>query len=215
MATAAPTLPPAAGAPRSRRRAAVTAGSDTLRKKALEKLTRAVAAAIETASDDTLADIIGSFDLRHALTIAPRDLTPAPPERLAAIKAAREKTARFREDMAQRAGGMYDRAQVADLLGITPAAIDKQRQRHQILGVPYGSEIRYPAAQFVEGEAIANLKQVLEAFGDMHPWEQLQLLTTALEGYGDRPQTIFELLARRPDAGTLRQIVGLVSGWAA
>jgi hypothetical protein len=181
----------------------------------LEKLTRAVAAAIETASDDTLADIIGSSDLRHALTIAPRDLAPAPPDRLAAIKAAREKTARFREDMAQRTGGMYDRVQVADLLGITPAAIDKQRQRHQVLGVPYGSEIRYPAAQFVDGEAIANLKQVLEAFGDMQPWEQLQLLTTALEGYGDRPQTIFDMLASRPDAGTLRQIIGLVSGWAA
>ena len=188
--------------------------SDTLRRKALEKLTLAIAKAVESASDDTLADIVGSNDLRHALTVAPRDIAPESPADLAAIKAAREKTTQFREEMATRSGGMYDRAQVAAMLGISTAAIEKQRQRRQILGVPYGSEIRYPAAQFVNGETLGHLKRVLEAFDDTNPWQQLMLLTTPLEGFEAEPRTLFELLARRPNEDTLRQLTALVSGWA-
>ena len=86
--------------------------TDTLRRKALEKLTLAIARAVEAASDDTLADIVGSEDLRHALTIAPRDIAPEAPADLAAIKKAREHTARFREDMAQRAGGCQRRSKI-------------------------------------------------------------------------------------------------------
>jgi hypothetical protein len=170
---------------------------------------------VESASEDTLADIVGSTaDLRHALSVARRDIAPDSPADLDAIKSARDKTARFREEMAARAGGMLDRGHVAAMLGVSPAAIDKQRQRRQILGVPYGTETRYPAAQFVDNEAVSGLKAVLEAFGDMNPWEQLMLLTTPVEGYDEPPETIFRLLAKRQDADVLRQLVALVSGWA-
>jgi hypothetical protein len=205
---------PSPSLPRSTRRASKAVG-DTLRRKALEKLTLAIAKAVESASDDTLADIIGANDLRHALAIAPRDIAPASTADLEAIKSAREKTARFREEMAVRAGGMYDRAEVAAMLGVSPAAIEKQRQRRQILGVPYGNEIRYPASQFVKGAAVSGLKRVLEAFGDMDPWEQLMLLTTPVEGYGEGSVTIFDVLARGPAPDELRQINALVSAWSA
>lgn len=191
------------------------APSDTLRRRALEKLTLAIAKAVESASDDTLADIVGTQDLRHALTIAPRDIAPESAADLAAIKAAREKTARFRDDMAVRAGGMLERTDVAEMLGVSVAAIEKQRQRRQIVGVPYGNEIRYPAAQFVTGATVANLKQLLEAFGDTDPWEQLMLLTTPVSGYGPDQETPLQILARKPGAETLKQLVALVTGWAA
>src|SRR3546814_12961699 len=87
--------------------------------------------AVESASDDTLADIVGSEDLRHALVIAPRDIAPQAPADLEAIRAARERPAQFREEMAERAGGMFDSAHGAALLGVTPAAIETQRQRRQ------------------------------------------------------------------------------------
>lgn len=191
------------------------ASSDTLRRKALEKLTLAIAKAVESASDDTLADIVGSEDLRHALTIAPRDIAPESAADMAAIKAAREKTARFRDEMASRAGGMLERADVAEMLGVSPAAIEKQRQRRQILGVPYGNEIRYPAAQFAAGATVVNLKQLLQAFGDAEPWEQLMLLTTPVTGYAPEPETPLQILTRKPRAETLKQLVALVTGWAA
>lgn len=211
MASTAPISP---NASRASRRMGI-ASNDTLRRRALEKLTLAIAKAVEAASDDTLADIVGSTDLRHALAIAPRDIAPESPADLEAIKTARERTAQFREDMAARAGGMYDRVHVAAMLGVTPAAIEKQRQRGQILGVSYGSEIRYPAAQFVDGEAVSQLKRILEALADTDPWEQLMLLTTPLAGFGDGTQTVLQLLAQKPNPEELRQIVGLVSSWAA
>lgn len=62
--------------PRSARAGRDIASGDTLRRKALEKLTLAIARAVEAASDNTLADIVGSEDLRHALAIAPRDIAP-------------------------------------------------------------------------------------------------------------------------------------------
>lgn len=201
--------------PRAARTARGIAGSDTLRRKALEKLTLAITRAVEAASDDTLADIVGSEDLRHALAIAPRDIAPESPADLEAIRKSRERTARFREDMAQRAGGMYDRDHVAAMLGVSPAAIEKQRQRRQILGVPYGAEIRYPAVQFANGEAVNHLKRVLEALGDTDPWEQLMLLTTPVEGFGDGSQTLLDLLKGRPGQDDLRQIIALASAWTA
>jgi hypothetical protein len=210
MATTAPI------SPRSIRTARRGIGSvDTLRRKALEKLTLAIAKAVESASDDTLADIVGSADLRHALTIAPRDIAPESPADLEAIKKAREQTARFREDMAERAGGMYDRAHVAVMLDVTEAAIEKQRQRRQILGVPYGAEIRYPAAQFTDGKAVSHLKRILEIFDDTDPWEQLMLLTTPVEGFGNDNEHLLQLLARKPGEEELRQIVALASAWTA
>lgn len=193
----------------------VISGTDTLRRKALEKLTLAIAKAVEAASDETLADIVGSHDLRHALAVAPRDIAPEAPADMEALKAARERTAQFRAEMAERAGGMFDRDHVAAMLGVSPAAIEKQRQRRQILGVPYGTEIRYPAAQFVDGEVPKGLKAVLEAFDDMNPWEQLMMLTTPLEGFGAQPETILQTLATRPEPGVLKQLAGLAASWSA
>ena len=187
---------------------------DTLRRRAMQALTDAIARALDSASEETLAAIVGAQDPREALAIAPRDLAPVPPERLVAERAARARTAGFRAELAERAGGMYGRADVAEALGVTPAAIDKQRQRRQILGVPYGNEIRYPAAQFRDGAAVPGLKPILDALDDMNPWGQLQLLAAPLDGFGDAPASVFELLGRGADAGTRARLAQLAAGWA-
>lgn len=196
------------------------AAPDTLRRRAMQALTEAIARALDSASEETLAAIVGAQDAREALAIAPRDLAPPPPERLAAERAARARTAAFRAELAARAGGMYARAELAELLGVTPAAIDKQRQRRQILGVPYGTETRYPAAQFRDGGVVPGLKPVLDALGDMNPWGQLQLLTAPLDGFdaegtGGAGASILDLLGQGADADTRAALARLAAGWAA
>lgn len=126
-----------------------------------------------------------------------------------------EKTIHFREDMTLRAGGMLTETQVSALLGVSLSTVDERRQRQELLGVSSETEIRYPVAQFQEGVPLENLSSVLHAMGDLNPWEQLMLLTTPLEGYGEAPVTMFQVLASRPDSEVLRQIVALVSSWAA
>ncbi|MFZ3482117.1 hypothetical protein [Sphingomonas sp. 3-13AW] len=93
-------------------------------------------------------------------------------------------------------------------------ALAKQRQRGQVLGVPYGNEIRYPAAQFAGGAVVPGLKPILTAFGDMDPWGQLQLLLAPLTGFGDPPASILSLLAKGVDPDVQTQLVRLVRGWA-
>lgn len=196
-------------------RAKVAAPDNTLRRRALAALHVAVALAVESASEDTLEAIIGAAgDPRQALAVAPRDLAPVPPERLAVERAAKARTAHFRTEIADKAGGMFARADVAQLLGVTPAAVDKQRQRGQILGVLYGNDIRFPAVQFKDGVVVPGLKPVLAAFGDMNPWGQLQLLLAPLDGFGDAPASILDLLANGVGEDIRSQLVGLVRGWA-
>lgn len=185
-----------------------------LRGRALAALQAAIAAAVASASDDTLEAIVSARnDPAHALAVAPRDLAPAPPKRLAAERAAKARTAHFRTEVAEKADGMFARADVAQLLGVTPAAVDKQRQRGQILGVPYGNEIRFPAAQFKDGAIISGIRPILAAFGDMNPWGQLQLLIAPLDGFGDGPASILDLLARGVGEDVRLQLTGLARGW--
>lgn len=197
----------------SRRRDRVAEGSG-LRGRALATLQAAVVLALESASDATLeAIIVARDDPAQALAVAPRDIAPAPPERLAAERAAKARTAHFRAELAGKAGGMFARADVAELLGVTPAAVDKQRQRNQVLGVPYGTEIRYPAGQFKDGAVLSGLKPILAAFGDMNSWGQLQLLVAPLDGFDDGPASILDLLDRGVGENTRTQLVSLVHGW--
>jgi hypothetical protein len=123
--------------------------------------------------------------------------------------------AAFREDMAARSGGLLTQAEVTALLGISPTAVDKLFDDQEILGVPYKNATAYPAAQFVNGRVISNLDILLRAFGASDPWERLMLLTTPLEGFGPRPETLLQTLSRRDDRDTLRQLTGLVAGWTA
>ena len=200
----------------SRRRLSSAPQDTSLRRQAIDVLTRAIARAVESASEGTLEAIIGAAgDPAHALALAPRDLAPTPPERLAAERAAKARTACFRAEIAGKAGGMYGRADVAELLGISLSAIDKQRQRGQILGVPYGHDIRFPAAQFRDGVTVPGLRAILAAFGDMNPWGQLQLLVAPVEGFADEPASILDILAGGVDGPTLGRITGLIRGWAA
>jgi len=186
-----------------------------LRGRALAALQAAIALAVESASDDTLEAIVSARnDPAQALAVAPRDLAPAPPERLAAERAAKARTAHFRTEIAEKAGGMFARTDVALLLGITPAAVDKQRQRGQILGVLYGNEIHFPAAQFKDGAVVTGIRPILAAFGNMNPWGQLQLLVAPLDGFGDGPTSILDLLASGVGEDVRLQLTGLARGWA-
>lgn len=134
--------------------------------------------------------------------------------RFAAESAAKERQPCFHAEMSERAGGVYTRTQAAEILGINPGAIDKMRQRQRLLGVSDGTEIRYPAAQFEDGRVVAGLHPILEAFGDMNPWGQLQLLIAPIEGFSEEPHSILDLLACGIEEATHRKLIGLVRGWS-
>lgn len=198
-----------------RRRLSGAYSDDGLRRSALDTLYAAVALAVANANEDTLEAIVCARDNPgQALAAASRDLATVPPERLAAQREAKGRTVQFRAEIANKAGGMLGPEDVANLFGVTVAAVAKQRQRHQILGVPYGQAIRFPASQFKDGVVIPGLEPILTAFGDMNPWGQLAMLVAPLEGFGDAPASILEILTRGVDQDELRQLTSLARSWA-
>lgn len=189
---------------------------EPLKRLAWEKSLAAVRQAIEHSTPETLAAVVGGpSDAHSILTLLPRDLTPAPPERAVAEHKARLRTKAFRDRLTEQSEGMFNRNEVAQHLGISAGAVDKQRQRRQILGVPFGPDFGYPRIQFLAEGPVPGLRTILEAFGDMQPWVQLQMLHTPLTGYADEPRSIIQLLRDGVDEKTLGKLRGLAVSWAA
>lgn len=186
-----------------------------LQRLALRSLEGALIAFFENSSRETLQEVArAKGDPAHALEVARRDIPPVPAARLEAEKAANARTAAFRADMIDKAGGMYSRQDVADLLDVSMAAVDKQRQRRQILAVPFGTTTWYPAAQFRDGAVVPKLKTILEALDGMGPWEQLNMLLLPLDGYGLEPRSMLAILGDGVDDDRLRQLEALARSWS-
>lgn len=96
-----------------------------------------------------------------------------------------------------RAGGLLNVQQVADLLGITRQAVDKRRRAHKLLALARGSDFRYPAAQFDDGEVAAGLSEVLIAVRLEGPWGTLDFLTAEHDEL--ERETPLGWLKRHPD----------------
>lgn len=189
---------------------------EPLKLMAWKRAIMAVSEAVEHSNADTLAAIAAApSDSHYVLSLLPRDLTPAPPERAIAEQEARMRTAAFREEITEKAGGMLDREAVAALLNVSPATVDKQRLRRQIIGVPFGNEYRYPRDQFMNDRPLPGLKTILGAFDRMTPWDQLMMLVTPLDDFADEPRTIFQLLRGNPDKDVLADLRSLAASWAA
>lgn len=128
--------------------------------------------------------------------------------------------------MAAAGGGMLLRAQVAEFLRVSSGIIDQKLRDKGILGVPWGEGIGFPAAQFLasievasvtdgfHGRVVPGLPDILESFGGMDEWGQLQLLVTPLEGFAETSASILQMLATGVDRDTLIRLCGLVRGWS-
>lgn len=80
----------------------------------------------------------------------------------------------------QTAGGALSSGEVAELLGVSIAAVKQRQRRGGLLAIPLANgEWGYPARQFAPGGRVrAGLKDVLAAFGaDEDPWVILSFLT--------------------------------------
>jgi hypothetical protein len=148
---------------------------------------RALQAALAAATDvGTLAAVLSDAEL---IGEGVRELDP-----MASLIA---RSIEHKADLLVRAGGTFNVLQVAELLGITRQAVDKRRRERKLIAVPRGSDFRYPAAQFTDGEVVGGLRQVLAAIGLKGPWGTLEFLTaTDDELDGGTP---LDWLKRHPD----------------
>ena len=134
-------------------------------------LTDALAAPTDAGS---LAQLLSRSDI---LGSAVTDLDPLVP--------ALARNVEHRQQLLKRAGGVLSADEAGRTLGITRQAVDKRRRSNTMLAVREGSDWRYPACQFNEGEVIAGIGDVVRGFASAGPWTTLDFLLapdTALGG---------------------------------
>ncbi|MGK6316876.1 helix-turn-helix domain-containing protein [Neorhizobium sp. DT-125] len=125
-------------------------------------LTDALAAPTDAGS---LAQLLSHSDMVGSAVIELDPLVPA----LA-------RNVEHRQQLIERAGGALSAEEAGKVLGITRQAVDKRRRAGAILAVREGSDWRYPACQFADGEVAAGVSDVVRGFEGSSPWVALDFL---------------------------------------
>ena len=134
-------------------------------------LTDALAASTDVGS---LAQLLSRSDVVGSAAI---DLDPLVPMLARNVE--------HRQKLLQLAGGALSAEEAGRTLGITRQAVDKRRRANTLLAVRDGSDWRYPACQFHEGEILPGITDVVLGFATAGPWAALDFLLasdTVLEG---------------------------------
>lgn len=147
---------------------------------ALERITatapsKALAAALAAPTGaGTLAQILSH---REFIGEAVADLDPLVP--------ALARNVEHRDQLLQHAGGVLSAEEAGKIVGITRQAIDKRRRSNAILAVREGSDWKYPACQFRDGEVLPGIAEVVRGLEGQGAWATLDFLLapdSALDG---------------------------------
>lgn len=137
----------------------------------LDSLTEALAAPTDLGG---VARLLGKIAAVEATDIDP-------------LAAAYARGIETKREIAAEAGGLLSASTVAELLGISRQAVEKRRQRGQLLGVPApGRGHLYPAIQFHDGRVIEGIEDVLTNLESDSPWTRLSFLVGRSASLGDK-----------------------------
>lgn len=115
--------------------------------------------------------------LRNTPAIDPDELRTA--ERLA-------RTAEFKRDLVERAGGALTAEQVRKLLGHKSLqAVHKAVAGRRLLAVDDNGRKLFPALQFDGGSVVPGMARILAAMPTTSPWALLQFMVDGDDGLGD------------------------------
>lgn len=155
-------------------------------------LTDALAAPTDAGS---LARLLSRSDI---VGTAVTDLDPLVP--------ALARNVEHRQRLIELAGGVLSADEAGRVLGITRQAIDKRRRANTILAVREGSDWRYPACQFAEGEVVAGIADVVRGLTSAGPWATLDFLLAPDTALGGRSP--LDLLRDKQQDAVLRLVGG-------
>lgn len=142
-------------------------------------LTRSVMAATELAqmvppriladaasSRTSVGVLLSALRSREAISLLRDEQDPLVAARLRGLLA--------RRSLLTSEGGTLSAAQVGEILGIQRQAVDKRRQKNQLIGVSVGGRnYEYPAWQLTEDGVLPGLQDVLHELRDHDPWTKI------------------------------------------
>lgn len=177
-------MSPNAPADRGRRKAALR--QRALRERFASRYQEFVRRFSEEVPADVLARALEASDERSGLAVALAETVEIPPAR-DPLGRAKARSLDVRRRLLSEAGGAYEVSEVADRLGITPAAVHQRRQRGTLLAVRAANgQWVYPAFQFEPPERANEIGRVLAAFRVDEPWTKLSVLLSGAPSLGGR-----------------------------
>lgn len=119
--------------------------------------------------------------------LAIADVIPVRDESDQRMKEQQLNAVRFKRELADEAGGLLEVDDVMQVLGHrTKQAIYKSVREHRLLSVEDAGNMRFPACQFVDGEPLGGLKDLLAAVPHTSGWRILQYLLVPEQGLAGR-----------------------------
>ena len=109
----------------------------------------------------------------------------------------------------QRAGGVLSADAAGKIAAITRQAIDKRRRANAILAVREGSDWKYPACQFRDGNVLPGIAEVVRGLEGQGAWATLDFLLAPDSALGGRSP--LDAL-RAGDLGAVERLVRANSG---
>lgn len=114
-----------------------------------------------------------------------------------------------RNQLLKRAGGVLSAEKAGKIVGITRQAIDKRRRGNAILAIREGSDWKYPAFQFRDGEVLPGIAEVVRGFEGQGAWVTLDFLLASESALGGRSP--LDAL-REGDLGAVERLVRANAG---
>ncbi len=163
------------------------AAPDPLREAFRRRALGAVERMAREASPEALAEALAAPSDTGAVARALAEQAAADAlRRLEPLAGAIARGANVRARLAEAAGGMLSADDAGRVLGITRQAVDKRRAAGKLLAVRVRGDWHYPAAQFLDGEALPGVEEVIAGMADASAWSVLDFLLAPDDALGGR-----------------------------
>ncbi len=139
-------------------------------------LTRVIEGLLEVATNSNLVELVtanSNLDVLMAALQTPEALSLL--SKNDPLAKAKLRGLEIKQQLMAAEGGCQGSQKIAELLGVTPQAINQRRQRGKLIGLPRGKgKYIYPMWQFTDtGKTIVGLEEVLEQLSKIDPWTQV------------------------------------------
>jgi len=132
-----------------------------------------------------LKNVAGTADFTQMLVAILRNTSAIDPEQLQAAEQL-PRSADFKRDLVERAGGALTSDQVHKLLGYkTVQAVHKAAASRRLLALDDNGRKLFPAFQFDGGSIVPAMAGVLAAAPTTSPWALMQFMVDGDEGLGE------------------------------
>lgn len=93
--------------------------------------------------------------------------------------------ARIKEELIEKAGGLWRSKDAAAAIGISPQALHKRKEKGDLIAVVLsGGDLGYPAFQFESPAMLEGVATVLEGIGVDEPWARFTFMFLKLDELG-------------------------------